>query len=238
MILSKKTAIVTGAGRGIGKAIAESLAKEGVNVVLAARTSDEIHTLAKKNEHSGVRTLPIVTDVSDEKSVEHLVAETIKKFGSVDILINNAGIGSFSKVAELNVKDFDRMWEVNMRGVFLCTRAVLPFMTNNRSGDIVNISSLAGRNSFIGGAGYAATKWALIGFSRCLMLEVREHNIRVITLCPGSVDTSFAGPSHQSKHTNAIPKADDIARVTIDALNMPRNVMVSEIDIRPTNPKG
>ncbi len=111
-------------------------------------------------------------------------------------------------------------------------------MSAQHSGDIVNIASLAGRNSFVGGAGYSATKWALIGFARSLMLEVRENNIRVITLCPGSVDTDFAGPGHVPSRPGIIPAADDIAAVVLDALRMPRNVMVSEIDIRPTNPNG
>ena len=170
--------------------------------------------------------------------VEHLISETKRNFGTIDILINNAGIGAFAKVAELSSKDFDAMWNINMRGVFLCTKAVLPFMLGQQSGDIINIASLAGRNAFIGGAGYSATKWALIGFSRCLMLEVREKNIRVITLCPGSVNTGFGGSSDGTvKNSDAIPKAEDIAQVVLNALLMPRNVMISEIDVRPTNPK-
>jgi len=122
--------------------------------------------------------------------------------------------------------------------VFLLTRESLPGMISGGGGDIVNISSLAGRNAFVGGAGYGATKWALIGFSRSLMLEVREKNVRVITLCPGSVDTQFAGPSGGPARPGVIPSADDIAAVVLDAVRMPRHVMVSEIDIRPTNPKG
>jgi NADP-dependent 3-hydroxy acid dehydrogenase YdfG len=110
-------------------------------------------------------------------------------------------------------------------------------MVKKRSGDILNLASLAGRNAFVGGGGYCATKWALIGFSRCLMLEVREHNIRVVTLCPGSVETGF-GDHPKEKQSPAIPKPDDIARVALDTLLMPRHVMVSEVDIRPTNPKG
>jgi len=237
--LNDKVAIVTGAGRGIGKAVALALAKEGAHVVLAARTTSEIETVAKEIEQSGRRALAVPTDVSQESDVNELITKTIETFGTIDILINNAGIGAFGSVTELSTNNFDRMWEVNMRGAFLCSRAVVPYMMKQKSGDIINISSLAGRNAFIGGAGYCATKWALIGFARCLMLEVREHNIRVITLCPGSVETGFGDhPKNSPRSSGNIPKAEDIAQVVVDTLRMPRNVMVSEVDIRPTNPKG
>jgi 3-oxoacyl-[acyl-carrier protein] reductase len=122
--------------------------------------------------------------VTREPDVRELVAQTVGTFGRIDVLVNNAGIGVFAPVAELAVADFDAMWSVNIRGVFLATREVLPHMKRRKSGDILNIASLAGRNAFTGGAGYCATKWALIGFARCLLLEVREDNIRVITICP------------------------------------------------------
>ena len=237
-VLAKKTWIVTGAGRGIGRSIALRLAGEGANVVLAARSAPELSRVADEAKKSGAEVLVVPTDVSDETAVANLVKSCVDRFGGVDGLVNNAGIGFFAPVASMTTDDFDAMWRVNMRGVFLCTRAVLPSMTSRRSGDIVNIASLAGRNAFSGGAGYAATKWALIGFGRCLMLEVREQNIRVITLCPGSVDTAFAGLSHHAKNPSAIPSADDIASVVLGAVAMPRNTMISEIDIRPTNPKG
>jgi len=239
MNLEEKTAIVTGAGRGIGKAIALSLARHGARVVLAARTRGEIDAVAKEIQQSGGMSLAVQADVSLEADVNELVKATIDSQGTVDILINNAGIGAFGRVDELPVKDFDRMWQVNMRGVFLCSRAVIPHMRKQKSGDIVNIASLAGRNAFVGGSGYCATKWALIGFARCLMLEVREHNIRVVTICPGSVETGFGDHSkNPARSSGNIPRAEDIAQVVIDTLLMPRNVMVSEVDVRPTNPKG
>ena len=239
MKLQSKTAIVTGAGRGIGKAISIALAHEGANVVVSARTRSEIDDVAHDIESRGGHALAVPADVSIEADVQNLIDRTIQRFKTVDILINNAGFGILTKVEEMPVNDFDRMWAVNMRGVFLCTKAVLPLMMKQKSGDILNISSLAGRNAFIGGAGYGATKWALIGFARSLMLEVREQNIRVITLCPGSVNTTFGQSSGRPiHHSAAIPTADDIARVAVDTLTMPRNVLVSEVDIRPTNPKS
>ena len=239
MKLENKTAVVTGAGKGIGKAIALALSGAGANVVIAARTQSDMEGVANLVRESGGAALPVRADVSKEEDVQSLVSQTMDRFGRIDMLINNAGIGSFANVESLSVGKFDRMWEVNVRGVFLCTRAVLPAMIRQKSGDIINISSLAGRNSFAGGAGYCSTKWALIGFARCLMLEVRAHNIRVITLCPGSVDTDFGDHEHGAPRSQGvIPTADDVARVVLDSISMPRHVMVSEIDIRPTNPKG
>jgi 3-oxoacyl-[acyl-carrier protein] reductase len=236
--LTDKVAIVTGGGRGIGKAIALALAREGARVVVSARTLAEVNATAKEIESSGRQALAIRTDVSQEFDVNTMVSKTIQKFGAVHILVNNAGVGSFAKVADLTASEFDRMWRVNMRGVFLATRAVIPAMVNQHSGDIINISSLAGKNAFAGGAAYCSTKWGLIGFARCLMLEVRSHNIRVITVCPGSVETGFGGDAQAGERSaGEIPSADDIARVVTGTLRMPRHVMVSEVDVRPTNPK-
>ncbi|HYQ87518.1 MAG TPA: SDR family NAD(P)-dependent oxidoreductase [Bacteroidota bacterium] len=239
MMLKDKVAVVTGSGRGIGKAIALALAREGARVVVAARTLTEINAVAREIEAVGTAAFPVRTDVSQEFDVNMLVSKTVQKWGAIDILINNAGVGTFAKVVDLAASEFDKMVRVNMRGVFLCARAVVPHMVQKNSGDIVNVASLAGRNAFVGGAAYCATKWGLIGFARCLMLEVRTHNIRVITVCPGSVDTGFGGEKDELAHRSSgdIPQAEDIARVVVDALRMPRNVMVSEVDVRPTNPK-
>jgi len=236
--LENKTAIVTGAGRGIGKAIALALAQCGAHVCVTARTQKEIDTVAGEIAQLGRKAIAIRADVSKESEINAMVTMAAQTLGSVDILINNAGIGHFAKVEELPTEAFDAMWGVNMRGVFLCSRAVLPYMIKQKSGDILSIASLAGRNAIVGGAGYCATKWALIGFSRSLMLEVRENNIRVITLCPGSVDTAFGDGERPHRSRGGIPKAEDIAQVVLNTLLMPRHVMVSEVDIRPTNPKA
>ena len=232
--MKDKVVIITGAGRGIGKAIALSFAREQSRLVLAARTKTEIEKVADEVKREGADVLVVPTDVTKEDQVDRLVKSAHSAFGRIDVLVNNAGFGIFSKVAEMKTDDFQSMFDVNIRGVFFCTRAVLPCMTRQKDGVIVNIASLAGRNALVGGAGYCATKWALIGFARSLMLEVREHNIRVITICPGSVDTSFGRDEGRKK---TILQAQDVAETVLAAVRMPARAMVSEIDIRPTNPR-
>ncbi len=232
--LSDKVALVTGASKGIGRSIALLFAQNGADVVLAARTKSSLEQVADGIKATGRKSLVVPTDISSEKQVDSLVRQSLEAFGRIDILVNNAGLGIFSRVAESKIEDFDLMVVVNLRGLYLCTRAVLSSMIERESGVIVNISSLAGKNAIDGGAGYCATKWAVIGFSRSLMLEVREHRIRVVTLCPGSVNTSF---SDHSKNAEKILQPDDVAAVALAAITMPERAMVSEIDIRPTNPR-
>ncbi len=233
---NNKVAVVTGAGKGIGRAIAIALAKQGMDVVLGARTQKDLEKVAKEIESLGRKALPVMCDVTKEKDVSNLISVAASTFSTIDLLVNNAGMGIFAPADEMSVADFDTMWNTNMRGTFLATKFALPYMKQQMSGDIINIASLAGRNAFKGGSGYSATKWAMIGFARSVLLEVRDFNIRVITICPGSVDTEFSPTMHKNKDTSRVPKAEDIAQIVVDAINMPRHVMVSEIDVRPTNP--
>jgi len=159
------------------------------------------------------------------------------KDGFVYILVNNAGIGRFAPIKDLSIEDFDAMWSLNMRALFLCTQRAIPLMAPQRQGAIVNISSLAGKIAFIGGGGYSATKWALLGFAKTLMLEVREQNIRVVTICPGSVDTTFSSSTKDTARSEKIIHPQDIADTLVTVLTLPDRTMVSEIDIRPTNRK-
>jgi NADP-dependent 3-hydroxy acid dehydrogenase YdfG len=137
----------------------------------------------------------------------------------------------------MNVADFDAMWHLNVRGLVLCTQQALRLMESQRDGVIVNISSLAGKNAVVNGAGYAATKWALMGFAKCLMLEERQYNIRVITICPGSVDTTFSDHDSEPIRAGKILSPQDVAETVLSAITAHPRAMVSEIDIRPTNPK-
>lgn len=233
--LSGSVAIVTGASKGIGKAVAVILAQQGVKVVLAARNSEMLNGVAQMITGAGGTALAIPTDITSEHAVEHLIAETRKRFGTVDILINNAGVGIFTNVTEMTTQAYDEMMNVNLKGVFLCTRAVLPVMKGQKRGEIVNVASLAGKNSFAGGSVYSATKWGLIGFSRSLMLEVRDFNIRVVTIAPGSVNTGFG---EKERNEPTIIQPEDVAETVLFALTMPGRVNVSEIDIRPTTKPG
>lgn len=236
MKLENSVALVTGAGRGIGKAIALTLANEGATVILTARTKSELEAVKSEIVSKGGKAFAIQADITNDNDVRRLFDEALSQTQQIDILVNNAGMGIFKPVKELTAPDFDAMWNLNMRALFLCTQRAVKIMEKQKGGVIVNVSSLAGKNAFLGGAGYAATKWALMGFSKCLMLEVREHNIRVITICPGSVDTSFSHPHDPSK-AEKILQPQDVADTLLAAITLPERAMVSEIDIRPTNPK-
>ncbi len=231
--LDGQVAIVTGASKGIGKAIAEALAKEGAHIVLVARSKDRLTAVMDHIHSLNCRASVEVADMTDPSQVERMVQSTVTKLGHVNVLVNNAGLGYFKPAVELSLREFDEMWSLNVRGVFVATKAVLPFMISAKSGAVVNVNSLAGKNSFKGGAGYSATKWALRAFASSLMLEVREHNIRVITIFPGSVDTDFSATGKKGRN---ITQPEDVASAIVFALTAPERSMFSEIDVRPTNP--
>jgi NADP-dependent 3-hydroxy acid dehydrogenase YdfG len=231
--ITNKVAIVTGASKGIGKAIAWRLAMDGCRVVLAARSTPALNATAEEFAKAGLKAEPIPTDLTDDTQVAELVRKTIERFGKIDILVNNAGMGVFKPFTEMDLNEFDQMWKLNVRAVFSITKSALPHMLKARSGEVVNICSLAGKNSFKGGTGYGATKWALRGFAASLMLELREANIRVMTIFPGSVDTSF---SSTTKRGDKITQPEDVADAVLFAVKAPGRSMFSEIDLRPTNP--
>jgi NAD(P)-dependent dehydrogenase (short-subunit alcohol dehydrogenase family) len=233
MRIKGQVAIVTGGSRGIGRAIVRGLGRDGAEVVIVARNAGDITRAVEESRKEGLSVEGIVADVTSESDVQRLVDDVIKKHSRIDILVNNAGMGVFKPVTDLAVSEFDTMWNTNMRGVFLLTKAALPHMILKKTGEIVNIASLAGKNSFKGGAGYCATKWALRGFAASMMLEVREHGIRVVTICPGSVETGF---SASGKRGANVPQPEDVADAVIFALTAPRRSMFSEIDLRPTIP--
>jgi 3-oxoacyl-[acyl-carrier protein] reductase len=231
--LKGKIAVVTGANRGIGKAISEALAAEGAHVVLIGRNRASLEELGRMIKSKGHSSSVTTVDVADAERLDAAMAAILRERGTIDILVNNAGVGYLKPFTELSLAEFDEMWNLNMRAIFVAAKAILPAMIKSKSGTIVNVASLAGKNGFKGGTGYGATKWALRGFASSLMLEVREHNIRVVTVFPGSVDTAF---STTGKRGERIPQPEDVAAAVVFAVTAPERSMFSEIDLRPTNP--
>jgi len=237
MDIKNKVAVVTGAGKGIGRAISMALAKEGASLAILSRNKKDLDLLAREASNYGNKTLPITIDLSRESLIKNAISEVAAKLGGVDILINNAGLGRFGRIEELTSKDWDEMFETNLRGMFLCIRETLPHLKRKSESVIVNISSLAGKNTFAGGAGYCATKWGVMALSKCLMLEERENGVRTIVVCPGSVDTHFfAHPSLPNPKRDKVLKPQDVADTIMTAIKLPQRAMVSEIELRPTNP--
>jgi 3-oxoacyl-[acyl-carrier protein] reductase len=234
----KDVSVVTGSGRGIGYAIAVRLAKENHNVVLVSRTESELKKVKKELDLIGSDTSYFVGDVADEKFAENAIKEVQRKYSKIDHLINNAGIGIMKRLIDANLDDFKKQVNTNLYGAFNFAKAVLPGMIKRTSGSIINISSLASKNSFIGGTMYSATKHALNGFTKSLMLEIREYNIRVATICPGSVNTGFgSGSKLDPRSSGRILLPEDVAEMVAAIIKLPARAMASEIDLRPTNPK-
>lgn len=233
MQFKDKVAIVTGGNRGIGKEIALHLGREGCRVVVAGRDLKSLQGSVQAIEKAGGQGYAVKADVRKVKDVQTLVQKALQKFGRVDFLINNAGIGRFAEIVNMSDEDFQETLETNLFGVFYCTRAVLPAMIKQQQGHIVNISSLAGKNNFAAGAAYCASKHGLIAFAECLMLEVRHHNIKVSTICPGSVQTSF---SRGFKDKEWALTATDVAGAVIDVLSTSSQSLISLVDLRPLRP--
>ena len=235
--LKNKNALITGAGKGIGKAIALALAKEGVNVILVARTQEEIDSVAAKVRSLRVKALAITADVADINSVNAAVAKALAEFGTIDILINNAGIAAFGKFLELEPTDWERIIQVNLMGTYYVTRAVLPNMIERQTGDIINISSTAGLSGNALTSAYSASKFAVLGLTESLMQEVRKHNIRVTALTPSTVATDMA---KELKLTDGNPdtvmQAEDMAELIIAQLKLNRRVFIKNSSIWSTNP--
>jgi 3-oxoacyl-[acyl-carrier protein] reductase len=187
MQLGSAKCVVTGATEGIGRAIAFELGARGARVAICARTPERVETAVRELIDRGVDAIGWACDVSDQGSVSRFSDRVLDAFGTADVLVNNAGLSHFAPLTELTTEQIDEMLAVNVRGVFLVTRAFLPRMLEQQRGQIVNVASLAGRNAVERGTAYAASKHAVLGFSKSLMLEVRKSNVRVIAICPGSV---------------------------------------------------
>lgn len=234
--LSGRTAIVTGSSKGIGYSIAEALARANANVVVQARRSAEVTEAARKLEALGSgKILGIPGDVSKLGDVKHLVDTTAETLGGIDILVNNAGFGAFAPVDQIEPETWDRLIGTNLSGVFYCCHQAIPHLKQSKDAWIINLASLAGKNPFAGGAAYNASKFGLVGFSEALMLDVRQHGIRVSYLMPGSVNTYFNDSTPSDDGAWKI-QPEDIAQVVMDLLALPRNSLVSRVEMRPSRP--
>jgi NAD(P)-dependent dehydrogenase (short-subunit alcohol dehydrogenase family) len=231
-----KTAIVTGGTKGIGRAIAEALAREGMNVCVGARSLDEVKQAVRELEGLGdAGATGAACDVRVYDEVEALVAHAVEEFGGVDVLVNNAGVGLFKPVEETTPEEFRAVLETNLFGVFYGCRAVIPEMKRRGGGYIINISSLAGVNPHPSMAAYNASKFALNGFSEALMQEVRHERIKVSYVMPGSVNTEFGGGEVSDERAWQL-QPDDIARVVRDLLRHDERSLPSRVEIRPSRP--
>lgn len=229
--MDKKVCVITGASSGIGFACAKKFLENGFTVINASR-SDKNHIQNKNYEY-------IQTDVAQENEIKNLVETVISRHGKIDVLINNAGFGLFNELINSTTEEFDSMFSVNVRGLYLCCRYALKHMIEKQSGCIINISSIAGKNSVATASIYSATKHAVMGLSSSMFLEVRKHNIRVTTVCPGSVDTHFfdAPGTILNSSRESILAASDVAESCWLAASLPVNATISEIELRPTNPR-
>jgi 3-oxoacyl-[acyl-carrier protein] reductase len=231
------TALVTGATQGIGRATAFALGRAGYRVGVCARTASRLEAVVAELRAEGVEAAGAAADVGSPAEAGSAVERIVADLGEVGLLVNNAGVLIARPFQELTVEDWDATMATNLRSMYLMTQAVLPPMRQRREGTIVNVASLAGRNGFVGGTAYAASKHGVLGFSRSLMLEVRKEGIRVIAVCPGSVDTGMLSDQPMLKpEAKRILQPEDVADAILHAVQQPSRAMVSELDIRPTNP--
>jgi len=233
--LDGKVTVVTGAGRGIGRVIARRLADSGALVVAAARTAEEIDSLAGEIVSAGGKALAVRTDVTDEKSVEDLFAAIDEKCGRLDALVNNAGMGIFSYIAETNADDYDRVMSVNVRGAFLCCRAALKRMIPQKSGYIINISSILGIRGYVNQGAYTAAKHGVMGLTKSLAVETQKHGIRVSAILPGGVNTAMIRKSRPDLDVSELLEPEDIAQAVMYLLSLSQTAAIDQIYIRRRN---
>jgi 3-oxoacyl-[acyl-carrier protein] reductase len=230
------TAIVTGATKGIGFAIAKALLDAGGHVMITGRDQAGVDAAVASLQQGATDPQAVAgqaVDVRERPAVEALIDNTVRRFGSLNTLINNAGVGAFSEVETTTDDDWHRVIDTNLTGVFYCTRAALPHLRRAGGGWIINIASLAGRNYFANGAAYCASKAGLVAFTESLMLEVRQDSIRVSVVMPGSVATDFGGPSGKAEDDSWKLTPDDVAQTVVDLLRHPSRSLPSKVELRP-----
>ena len=233
-----RVSLVTGGSRGIGFAVAASLLDRGDSVAITATSSEGVHSAAEAlaRKASSDRVLPVVCDVREAPAVESALRAVEARFGGIDVLVNNAGVGVGAPIADLSEDEWHRIIDTNLTGVFHCCKAVIPRLRRRGGGWIINISSLSSKNPFLGGAAYCASKAGLNAFSEALLQELRYDNIRVSYVLPGSVATGFSGRSTASGEDWRL-SPDDVAQVILDLLSHPGRSLPSRVEIRPSKPR-
>jgi 3-oxoacyl-[acyl-carrier protein] reductase len=230
-LLSGKAALITGASRGIGRAIASRVGRMGASVAICARSREALERAAAALREQGIRTLPIVADVTRADEVDKMIEEARARFGEIEILVNNAGVGVFGAFHERSEADWDAVLSTNLKAVFLTSRAVASRMIGLGRGHIINISSLASKSAFPGGAIYCASKWGLMGLSACMAEDLRAHGIRVSVICPGSVATEFS--PHTGRDPRSLLQPEDVAHAVAMLVTQSESSFISEVDVRP-----
>lgn len=230
-----KVALITGGSRGIGYAIAEQFGARGVKVAITGTSQGNLDRAKAALAAKGIAVEAIVADVRDRAQVQAMVDRTVAAFGGLDILVNNAGVGRFVHAADMTVEQWHEVIDTNLTGVFYCCSAALPHLRARKGGYILNISSLAGKNNFVGGSAYCASKAALNAFSEALMMEVRQEGIRVSYVMPGSVSTEFGGRTPTAAEAWKLT-ADDVAQVVVDLVAHNPRSLPSRVEIRPSMP--
>lgn len=235
MLLEGKIALITGAGRGIGRGIALAFAQQGCDIAAVARTADEVNATVDAVKRTGRRALALMADVSNERDVHSVTDETLNTFGRVDILVNNAGYACFKPFTELSLDEWRRTFEINLTGVFLCTKAVLPSMIAHRGGRIINISSVAGLKPLTDQSAYCASKHGLNGLTKVLAMELRQYGIGVHAVCPGGVDTRLAQEAMPGRDKSDWMAPEDIAHACLYLASLSSRATTDEIVVRRFN---
>jgi NAD(P)-dependent dehydrogenase (short-subunit alcohol dehydrogenase family) len=231
-VLEGRVALVTGASRGIGWAIARTLGRMGAMLSLCARDPQKLLSARRDLEAEGATVLDVPADVSRPDDVTSLVQTTERSLGPIEILVNNAGIGHFAPIQESSEANWDTTLNTNLKAVFLLSKAVAPGMIARRSGHIINIASLAGKNAFAGGSLYCASKWGLLGLTQCAAEDLRPYGVRVSAICPGSVATDFS--PHSTKDPSKMLQPEDVAHAVELILTQTPQSFISEVLLRPT----
>lgn len=232
MLLQGKTALITGAGRGIGRGIALAFAAQGCDIAAAARSVDEVNGTVDAVKRAGRRALALIVDVSNERDVRQMADETLNAFGHIDILVNNAGYACFKPFSELSLEEWRKTIDVNLTGVFLCTKVVLPSMIKRQSGRIINISSVAGLKPLSDQSAYCASKHGLNGLTKVLAMELRQYNIGVHSICPGGVDTRLAQEAMPDRDKSDWMTPEDIAHACLYLASLSPRATTDEIVVR------